>query len=247
VNLFERQMAEGAAYAKLALRQRRLRFALDGIEAMRKLAPHAYASISFGKQSICLAHMLYQVEPEMPMYFLASWESWMIHNFQEVIEAFLSRWPIQLNIMQTDNVSDDPARTWQESRDLGQRDLQNMTNRADWDGWYWGLVKEESKGRRHTLSVRWDGQPHLTIFRYKDGKYRCCPLMNWGLLDVAAYIQEYNLPLLNLYKEQGLQMRTTARVTRDMAEFGGVAYLKHLDVEGLNRLAARFPEVRGYV
>jgi len=64
---------------------------------------------------------------------------------------------------------------------------------------------------------------------------------------VAAYLQEHNLPLLNLYKEQGLQMRTTARVTRNMAEFGGVAYLKHCDVEGLNRLAARFPKVRGYV
>lgn len=247
MNLFERQMAEGALYAKIALHQHRRQFALEGIAAMRKLAPLAYASISFGKQSICLAHMLYRAEPQMPMYFLASWESWLIHNYKEVIETFLASWPINLTIVQTDNVSDDPSRSWKESRDLGQSDLQNMTSRADWDGWYWGLAKEESRGRKHTLSVRWKGQPHPTIFRYADGKYRCCPLMEWSTLDVAAYIHEHDLPLLSLYKEHGLQMRTTARVTRNMAEFGGVAYLKHFNVGNLNRLAARFPELRGYV
>lgn len=244
MSLFEQQMQAGAFYAKTRQRQHKLEYALDGIAAMRELAPRTYASISFGKQSICLAHMLYQIEPAMPMFFLASWESWDIHNYAEVIDSFTARWPINLHIVQSDNVSGNTL-SWKESRDLGQRDLQNMCRREDWDGWYWGLVKEESKGRRMTLSWRWEGQPHPTIFRYTDEKYRCCPLAEWRLLDIAAYIQEHDLPVLDLYKEHGLEMRTTARITRNMAEFGGMAYLKHKNIEAFNRIAARFPELRG--
>lgn len=238
-------MAEGTLYAKLHLRQHKLSFALNGIEAMIQLAPNSYASISFGKQSICLAHMLYRISPETPMYFLASWESWTIHDYENVIDEFVSRWPVDLHIVQTDNVSGNDL-SWKETRDLGQSDIQNMCNRDDWDGWYWGLVKEESVGRLRTLSVHWKGQPHPTIFKYTDGKYRCCPLMEWNNLDVAAYIQEHDLPLLDLYRECGLEMRTTARVTRDMAEMGGVAYLRNLSTERLNKLTERFPELRTY-
>lgn len=240
---FEQQMQAGALYAKLRERQHKLVFALDGINEMCRLAPNSYASVSFGKQSICLAHMLYQTQPDLPMFFLASWESWIIHNYAEVISEFLGKWPINLHIVQTDNVSGNTF-TWKKTRDLGQNDLQNMCAREDWDGWYWGLVKDESKGRKATLSTQWKGQPHPTVFRYKDGKFRCCPLMNWTNLDVAAYVQEYDIPLLDLYRRYGLQMRTTARVTRDMAEFGGVAYLKQLSIGNLNRLTARFPELR---
>jgi len=239
-------MAEGALYAKLRQRKYRLDFALDGIAAMREIAPISYASISFGKQSICLAHMLYQIMPETPMYFLESWESTLIHNLDEIIAEFVSRWPINLTRVSADNVSDNPDLDWKETRDLGQYDLQNMCNRDGWDGWYWGLVKEESKGREHTLSWRWPGQPHPTIFRYSDDKFRCCPLMEWELLDVAAYIQEHNLPVLDLYRERGLQMRTTARATRDMVEFGGVAELRHTGIERFNKLTSRFPELRKY-
>jgi 3'-phosphoadenosine 5'-phosphosulfate sulfotransferase (PAPS reductase)/FAD synthetase len=241
---FERQMMEGALYAKLRRRKYKLEFALTGIRTMLDLAPRSYVSVSFGKQSICLAHMIYRLAPKTPMYFLASEESWSIHNFQEVIESFLSLCQIELTIVQTLNVTG--SETWQESRDKGQWDLQNMTDREYWHGWYWGLSKEESVGRERTLSMRWKGQPHPTIFKYTDEKYRCCPLMNWNNLDIAAYVQEHKLPLLNIYKEHGLKMRTTARVTRMMAEMGGLAYTKHLSVEAMNALAASFPEIRCY-
>lgn len=246
MGIFEQQIEAGALYAKTKERQYKLDFARAGIEAMMKIAPHSYASISFGKHSICLAHMLYQIDREIPMFFLASWESWIIHNYDEVIAAFVSRWPINLTIVQTDNVSGNTL-SWKETRDLGQFDLQSMCNRADWDGWYWGLTKEESYGRYRTLSVRWKGQPHPTIFRYVDGKYRCCPLMEWNLLDIAAYIWENDLPVLDIYKVGGFEMRTTARVTRNMAEMGGIAHLRHLSLERLNKLTERFPELRCYV
>lgn len=243
-SLFVSQMEAGREYARLSARKRKLDYALAGIAAMHELAPHAYASISFGKQSICLAHMLYQIEPQLPMFFLASGESWIIHDFAPVIEAFLSRWPINLTVVQTDHVFNGHNLNWEASRKVGNRDLQEMCKREEWDGWYWGLAKEESVKRRITLSKKWPGQSHPTIYRYADGKYRCCPLAQWKLLDIAAYVIEHDLPLLSLYKQEGLQMRTTARVTGMMADEGGVAYLSHTDQEALNRLCARFPELR---
>jgi len=244
VSRFEQQIEAGRLYAQLPEYRRHVQFALDGIEAMRLLAPHSYASISFGKQSICLAHMLYQIEPKIPMFFLASDESWIIHDFEHVIASFCARWPINLTIVQTRHFFDKANSTWLENRMAGWGDLENMCKREEWDGWYWGLAKEESVGRRITLSKRWPGQPHPTIFRYTDGKYRCCPLMNWTIKDIAAYLTTYDLPLLDTYKQYGLQMRTTARLTRMMAEEGGIAYLQRKDLGAMNRLCARFPELR---
>ncbi len=246
MNEYAGMMERGRLYAKLNERRHKLEFAQQGIAAMRDFAPRAYASISFGKQSICLAHMLYHVAPTMPMYFLASWETFALYDYEEVIAEFTARWPIRLTIVQTDNVSDNDL-TWQESRRKGRRDLQTMCNREEWDGWYWGLVKEESKARRITLSHRWEGQPHPSVFRYTDGKYRCCPLMHWSVLDIAAYVQEHGIRLLDVYQKFGLQMRTTARITGNMAEMGGMAYVRKMGMERLNKIAGRFPEIRSYL
>lgn len=245
MGIYEQELEAGRLYAKLRQCRYKREFALEGIRVMMDVAPKSYASISFGKQSICLAHMLYHVQPDLPMFFLASWESWIIHNYDEVIGEFLSRWPINLHIVQTDHVSWNDL-SWKETRDLGQHDIRAMCNRAEWDGWYWGLTKHESTRRWYTLSRKCVGQPHPTIFRYADGKFRCCPLAEWDNLDLAAYIAEHDLPMLDLYKSQGLGARTTARVTRNMAELGGLVYLKHLSATRFNRLTERFPELRIY-
>lgn len=244
MTIFEQQMEQGRLHARLDTYKRKLDYALAGIEAMRALAPRSYLSLSWGKQSIVLAHMLYHIQPDIPMYFLASGESFLIHNFEQVIDEFTARWPVNLHIVRRDHVYDGQNLDWQASRDAGERDLQTMVNREDWDGWYWGLAKDESRDRRITLSLRWDGQPHPTIFRYTDGKYRCCPLANWTVLDLAAYISTHDIPLLDQYKELGLHTRTTARITRKAAECGGVLDLKRKDMSAFNRLCERFPELR---
>lgn len=269
MNKLVKQLEIGKLYTGLPVYRKRLRFAMTGIKKMLSLAPRSYVSVSFGKQSICLAHMVYSVCPEMPMYFLASGESWHIHNFSEVIGNFLSHTPINLEIIQTNHGAIDIARyveelsgrhpnikwqhrgnpdvtlSWKETRDAGQHDLREMCSRDEWDGWYWGLSKEESYGRRMTLSYRWGReQPHSSIFRYEDGKFRCCPLMNWTIYDIAGYISTHGIQLLNEYEAYGLEARTTARATKMMAEEGGIALLKKRNLNGFNVLCARFPELR---
>lgn len=265
----EDDLLRGSLYAKLPERRRRLQYALAGVEAMLRLCPRRYVSLSFGKQSIIVAHMVYAVAPDTPMFFLASSETWIMHDFATVIAAFLRLCPVRLTIVQTNNAAlditqhvdalsalhpsitwrhkppGDPTWGWQQSRDYGDDDLQTMVNRDDYDGWLWGLAKEESRARRFTLSRRWPGQPHPTIYRYTDDKYRCCPLAEWSGNDLAAYIAEYDLPLLDAYRQWGLAARTTARVTRKAVEQGFVAMSKYYNQPTVNALCARFPELRG--
>ena len=168
----ERELFNGRMYAGTGYHRARRSFAHEAICAMLALGERFYVSLSFGKQSLVVAHMVYQVAPDTPMMFLASSESWMMHDFADVIDRFMARWPVNLTIVQTNNaaldidavVADlsrrqpsitwrfkppgDPAWNWKQSRDYGERDLQEMAPREAFDGWFWGLAKEESVARR---------------------------------------------------------------------------------------------------
>lgn len=269
MSTFEQQMVRGQLYAQLPVYQRMVRFAQEGIAAMLALCPRTYVSLSFGKQSMVMAHMVWQAAPDTPMYFLASSETWLMHDYADTIRRFLAICPVKLTIVQTNNAAmditqqieqlqetcpaiawwfktpGDPSWNWKQSRDYGDDDLQLMADRNAFDGWFWGLAKEESKVRAMTLSKTWDGQSHKSIFRYTDGKFRCCPLANWHLHDLAAYIATHDLPMLDAYRRHGLEARTTARATKKSVENGFMGMTRHYNMQALNALCARFPELRG--
>lgn len=270
VGVLDRELMQGRLYGRTGQHRAQLDFARDGIETFLGLCERVYLSLSFGKQSIVLAHMVHRIAPDIPMFFLASSESYIIHDYIDVIDRFMQLAPVRLTIVQTNNAAleisrsvaelsrrqpsirwihrppGDPGWTWQETRAAGHWDLQTMVDRNDYDGWLWGLATDESVGRRFTLLKRWPGQPHRAIFRYSDSKYRCCPLMNWKPLDLAAYIAAHDLPLLDTYHQAGLAARTTARITARSAEEGAMTLFAHGNLPAFNVLAARFPELRMY-
>lgn len=233
------ELAHGRVYRRLAVHQRRRDRAMAAIETMRAKGPHAYLSLSWGKQSLIVAHMLYQVDPVIPSYFLASSESWHLHDFARVMREFLARWPLRHTVVQTDRWRE--ASSWQAARISGRGDLQHIADRdGPWDGWYGGLAREESRTRRIALSMRSDSG-HPDVYHYVDGTYRCSPLAAWELPDLAAYIDEFDLPLLRAYHQHGLATRTTARITGRMLTQGGA--ITSGDVSGWNALLAQFPEL----
>lgn len=230
----------GKIYAKTERCQNKRQFAIDGINALLSAVDRVYVSISFGKQSLCVAHMVYLIDPRTPMFFLASDETWHMYNYREVIDKYTSKWPINLQIVQTHRYFG--ADSWKAGRDAGDKDLQQMCNRDDWDGWLWGLAKEESKARRITCSANNSGI-HPTIFRYSDGKLRGTPIQNWGIDDLAAYIGEYEIPLLNIYEEFGLEMRTTARITKKCRDYGSSTLIRATNSRGYRNLVNTHREV----
>jgi 3'-phosphoadenosine 5'-phosphosulfate sulfotransferase (PAPS reductase)/FAD synthetase len=242
ITSYAEQMAIGRVHGRSRAFTWAQDFARDGIDHMMRIAPRSYVSLSFGKQSLCVAHMVYQIAPETPMYFLASDETWHLYDYADVIESFIARWPVKLTIVQTHRWKD--GESWKASRDAGDGDLQNMVPRDQFDGWFWGLSQDESRARKLTLlaSAKQD-TPHASIFRYSDGKLRCCPVMRWTLHDLAAYIATHDLPMLNIYRKFGLTQRTTARVTKKMLRHQGMALARMSNSRGFREIVNRFPEV----
>lgn len=237
----EQQLRVGLVYAKTPQYKSRLRITIQSLNRFFELTENPYLALSFGKQSIVLAHIIYQIRPQTPMILLRSWETFLLHDMERVIEEFMQTSKINLKVNFRDNVSWNDW-DWQTTRDYGQNDIQKMGDEANpgWDGVIMGLSKDESVARR--ISCSSSNTDWKTIFKYKDGRYRCTPIQFWQLNDLAAYISTNDIPLLSAYNK-GLETRTTARITRNCAEMNGLIDLKHRDVSSYNKIINRFPEL----
>ena len=240
---FSAQMLMGKLHATTRRHEMAVDYALNGVRSLLDVAPRAYLSLSFGKQSLCLAHLAQRVRQDLPMYFLASTETWAMYDYERVISEYTTRYLPNLTIIQTDRLNQ--AADWKGARDLGDRDLQEMCPRTDWDGWLWGLAMDESRERKITLSQGIaQHNAHPTLYQYADGKWRGCPIMNWGLPDLAAYIHTHDIPLLNVYRRYGLTQRTTARMTKKMVRNSAMALARGMSGPALSNLIMRFPGTR---
>jgi 3'-phosphoadenosine 5'-phosphosulfate sulfotransferase (PAPS reductase)/FAD synthetase len=240
--LIDKDMQIGEIWSRSFEYKKQVQVAYSSIRRFFSLCESPYLALSWGKQSICLAHMVYHIRPETPMVFLRSWESYYLHDFERVISEFTKRWTVNWIDHYCDNVSWNDY-DWKKTRDIGSKDIQEMADNVvpDWDGVVMGLSKDESKGRRITTSL--NTTQWRTIFKYKDGKYRNTPIQSWSQNDLAAYIYENKIPLLSAYINGGLRVRTTARITRNAAEMNGLKELKFRDMDAYNKIIKRFPEL----
>lgn len=235
------ELKAGLLWAKTTRYQDNERIAISSLKRFFSICETPYLALSWGKQSICLAHMIFYIRPQTKMVFLRSWESYMLHDYERVISEFTRKWPIDWVDYYKDNVSWNSL-SWKETRDLGQNDIHGMGCSAmpGWDGVIMGLSKDESKARRITTSL--NTTEWRTIFRYVDGRYRNTPIQSWTQQDLAAYIAKNDIPLLSAYNN-GLSARTTARITRNQAEMNGMIDLKNRNMTAYNIIVSRFPEL----
>lgn len=239
----QQDMKYGLVYSKTNKYKRNLEITTNSLLRFFEICNYPYLALSWGKQSIVLAHLIFKLRPETPMIFLRSWESYMLHDYENVINQF--PFPINYHECFKDNVSWNDW-TWKETRDYGSKDIQTMADECfpEWDGVVMGLSKDESVARRITCSS--SNTDWKTIFQYKDGRYRCTPIQFWNNNDLAAYISVNEIQLLSTYKNTGLVGRTTARITRNNAEMNGLRELKKENIGNYNLIVNRFPELSTY-
>ena len=202
-NIYDRQLAAGMTLAMTPRWQHKEKKAIADITVMLKRSRSPYVSLSWGKQSTCLMHMVYRVSPSIPGLFFREVESNIIANFDEVIADFTYSWPI--------TYYEEMYHPWDEK---GQRDSHHRAARR-WeaehnvDGVFMGFARHESKARHYTLAKA----DKYNIFEYKDGFLRSTPLRLWSDDDIVAYIAKYNIPMLDIYHRFGFQARTSAGLT----------------------------------
>lgn len=171
-----------------------------------------YVSVSWGKDSIVLAHLALSVDPYLTLVHWGGEQERHIANFSQVRDDFLRRFGQDCRYIE---VIDD-----------GLMDGKLAVNGRKWshangfDGVLMGLTAEESRARRFALG-RADAH---NIYTYTDGMKRCCPLARWTVDDITAYVADHELKMLNLYERYGMQIRTSSRIKRSGHTRQGLEY-----------------------
>ncbi len=238
-------------HAKLPVYSRRKAEAEEIIKGVLRHTKQPYVAFSCGKDSSVLAHLVLQADTTIPLRFLSSGETRLVHNADEVLDYFRGL-GAEIQEINIDRVFSDAWLTasWDEQRKAGRGDMELLNDRK-FDGVFMGLRAEESRPRKISLyKNQTQGLPHF-CYRYIAGKrvsmIRCCALGRWATKDVGAYIVEHGLPYLDWYDHSGFEGRTTARLTGDAVRQNALFWLKKNKPENFAVLAQRFPEFRMYV
>jgi len=207
VNKLQKQLEEGLLYSRFSEFAAKEKKALADIEAIQQRIK-TYCSCSWGKQSIILAHLIFQSKLDIPVVFFNEPDTDIIDNFAEIRDWFCSNFPV--NYIEINDGQCSPRRS-------GKTFAENN----EYGGTILGLAAHESRARFYSLFKA----DRNNIFKYSDGRYRCCPLARWEFMDYAAYIAKYRLRLLSTYERFGLEARTSAGITPGRPSFQGIDFL----------------------
>ena len=251
-----------ALHASLSTFQRKVEQARQIARAGLAKANQFYISLSFGKDSIVMTHLLLQDWPNLPVLYVncGEWDEWP--DTPRVKAAFLQYCPCNFTELSgpsimvayaqaggfyvQDEEQDPTARRAQ--RDHGHSlvaILLAAAMRLDYDGAFVGLRREESNNRARLFTMR-GPLYYATTHR----QWVCHPLAFWSARDVWAYIVQYDLPYNELYDlapEGRERARNGAMMGTRSARYGRLVFLKRMYPDWFNRFAACFPEVRCYV
>lgn len=233
------------AHAESKSFHKRLEEAKRLIQIALSIAQRPYISFSCGKDSSVLADMVLEFAPDIPMRFLSSGETRLLHNIDEILMWFREKKGAKITEIHINRVFSPEwiNKSWNESRKAGVGDLEHLHKEENFDLAFIGLRAEESPNRRMSLmKCRTEGLPQF-IYRMKDGRIRCCPLAQWKTADVGAYLISRGIPFLENYHEEGLQARTTARLTGTAVRMGTLRRLKEQHIEHYNAIITRWPEL----
>jgi sulfate adenylyltransferase subunit 2 len=191
VSVLSKQLEAGRVLALMPQHRRLVAQAREDIGVMLGRFPRSYVSLSWGKQSIVMAHMAYGVRAEVPCVHWTGEDAELIGDFAAVRDAFRARWPIRyVELPRAERLREAVA---------------EYVEREGMDGVILGLAAEESRARRMTTAKG----DRNNIWIYASGLARCCPLARWRTDDLAAYIATHDLPMLEPYRRFGLEVRTS--------------------------------------
>jgi len=217
-------------------------------------ASHPYIAFSTGKDSTCIAHLVWQEHPEVPaVYYDADCafpESTALLARYEAAGKSIIHWPCE-PILETMRRVGGPTSDRCEAetmRSTVYRPIKSLLAKHHFDGVFLGLRNEESYGRQRLAEVR--GQ---LFWQKRDALWECIPIANWTYLDVWSYIVINDIDYCAAYDKQmelGLDAedcRLSYWAGETKRRWGRWAVLKRGWPELFNRFAAEFPEVRCYV
>lgn len=113
------------------------------------------------------------------------------------------------------------------------------------DGVFLGLRAEESRARQKNAMMRGH------IYRRKNKKWTCCPLVWWTATDVFSYLVTNNIPILNIYFKTKFigspeNIRKAWMLPGASSRKGFCAWLRYYYPQQFQKLALAFPNIKSY-
>lgn len=235
-------------YSRLGEHRARVRRSLAHIEEWLTLAQRPYISLSGGKDSTCVLHLVRSIAPEVPAVY---WDADCA--FPEVSEL-IDATPNCVRYKTDEPFLDTLARFGAH----GGSDLENETMRTTvygpvkrWiaetqsDGCAYGLRQEESRGRRMLGRTR-----GVVFFSAQYQVWMCQPVTHWTYNDVWAYIVSNDVPYAGTYDRMWEMPEREQRISYWAGETnrqnGRWAWLKRNYPDLFNRLCEVLPDARTY-
>ena len=255
----ERKLYQLHAYRYLPKRvEEARRIIKQGFERMK----NPMISMSFGKDSVVMTHLILNVNPATPVVYerCKDFNEWT--DTQRVKDEFLTRFPCEYHeiegpslidtfreagfYIQDEAESDRAGQAQKRYSRLKKETLNQFARGNGHDGSFIGMRLDESV-KRKALFLK-QGPLYFAKAR---GLWACNPLAYWKAADTWAYIVTNNLPYDELYDKNPIG-RENARNgamcgTRGATFFGRMTQLKQMYPSIFNEFAAEFPEVRHYI
>lgn len=156
--------------------------AIDVINRSLEITNNASVSVSWGKDSVALLHLVQSVKPDIKTIHIGDKHANKMNSYDDVISTYTQKHPTNYHEIRIDTGGDfSVLYDWLKKIDLS----------------FIGLRLGEKGGR--VFSIKKYGAIH----QYKSGKlagqWRSLPLWNWDWKDVWAYTVVNNLPYLASY------------------------------------------------
>lgn len=219
------------------------------IAAALETAPRWYAACSFGKDSLCLLHLVHDIDPRIPAVFIDSGDDISLTPAdRERVMAWCAESGVNLVVIPFDKMSVyAPEKNYTPGKAIHAdmfKPLAGWLKDHPHDGVFMGLRKDESSARSFAL---WKyGALHQYESGWQKGAWRSAPLMDWKTEDCATYMLQNRLPMLDIYDRMGFEARS-GLFGMTSAQFGRVAYLRRYFPDVYAKFEAIMPEIRQYV
>lgn len=219
------------------------------------------ASISGGKDSICLAHLLCQTSWDGPFFHYRTAE--IPEANTELVRRIARRMNRELIVKEIYGDWDFweekgrvilSASTEEDRKALAKHDrryresLESAVEDVGAAGMFIGMRADESGNRRRVVKTR--GPLYFAASREQ---WACLPLAYWTGRDVWAYLLENDLPWLGRYDKSEDREQERSEVTfiwgqngDDIWSSGQAARIRDSDPEEWIRLCHKFPKLRDY-
>ena len=221
-------------------------------EWLEKTDSKVYCSISGGKDSLVVCHLIYRIFPGCPFVWvnqgpLAEWADCI-----ELLETLKSQgWnilelcPVRslLKLHRDYGIPLDGTMATGLDKKINTALMYNPLDEYQElnsiHGYAWGLRKE-SKGR--SLYLKSKGE----LYRKKDGLWVCSPVGFWSTQDIWAYIDREELPYAAIYDRDRMNTRNGPPIGTTGVNWGRLSELRHHHPDLFAQFIAEFPEVANY-